>query len=135
MTYVNNKLHGKMTSFYRDGRTESEITFANDLRSGSYKYWDSDGNIEEKGAYLKDKLHGLVLRWYTTEQLSSTAMFSSGKLQGLMRIFSPSGSIMKEGYYFEGLPVVIFEYYENITKLLCIYNSRKWNSRGKNKNI
>jgi len=73
----------------------------------------AEGNIEEKGAYLKDKLHGLVLRWYTTEQLSSSAMFSSGKLQGLMRIFSPSGSTMKEGYYFEGLPVVIFEYYEN----------------------
>ena len=85
-----------MTSFYRDGTTESEITFANGLRSGLYKYWDSEGNIKEKGAYLKDKLHGLILRWYTTEQLSSTAMFSSGKLQGLMRIFSPSGSIMKE---------------------------------------
>ena len=113
MTYLNNKLHGKMTSFYRDGTTESEITFANGLRSGSYKYWDSEGNIEEKGTYLKDKLHGLVSRWYTIEQLSSTAMFSSGKLQGLMRIFSPSGSTMKEGYYFEGLPVVIFEYYEN----------------------
>ena len=113
MTYINNKLNGEITSFYRDGTTESEITFANGLRSGSYKYWDSEGKLEEEGAYLKDNLHGLILRWYTTEQLSSIAMFSSGKLQGLLRVFSPSGSTMKEGYYFNGLPVVIFEYYEN----------------------
>ena len=40
-------------------------------------------------------------------------MFSEGNLQGLMRVFSPSGSIMKEGYYFDGKPVTVFEYYEN----------------------
>ena len=138
MTYLKNKLHGKMTSFYRDGTAESEITFSNGLRSGSYKYWDSEGNIEEEGAYLKDNLHGIVFRWYTTEQFSSTAMFSSGKLQGLMRVFSPSGSTMKEGYYFDGVPVAIFEYYENgrFKRILTyrgneIIQEKVWTATGK----
>ncbi len=40
-------------------------------------------------------------------------MFADGNLQGIMRVFSPSGSTMKEGYYYNGNPVTLFEYYEN----------------------
>ena len=81
MNYVDDKLHGEMTTFYNDGQIESKITLIKGKRSGPYKYLDSNGINEEAGIFLEDKLHGLITRWYGEEQISSITMIAYGNLQ------------------------------------------------------
>ena len=64
MNYINDKLHGEMKVFYKDGKIQSVLTFKEGKRSGDYGYWDENGVKEEEGIFLEDKLHGLITRWY-----------------------------------------------------------------------
>ena len=56
----------KLTDTYANGQIRFEVSLKNGLKDGSYKEYDSLGNVIIKGRYKKNKKYG-VWKYYTSK--------------------------------------------------------------------
>ena len=116
---------------------QSSITYKDGIRSGPFKLWRSNTNMEEEGFYRNDSLHGQVKRWYSTGDPASVSHYKNGKLDSLMQVYSLSFELKKESFFKADNEIARIEYFEdNKIKEIAILDEdsilfqRSWNESG-----
>ena len=92
---------------------QSSVTYKDGIRSGPFKLWRSNTNMEEEGFYRNDSWHGQVKRWYSTGDPASVSHYKNGKLDSLMQVYSLSFELKKESFFKAGNEIARIEYFED----------------------
>ncbi len=61
--YLGDKLHGRWTVYYANGRKEWERLHENGRKEGYFRRWDTAGRLVEEMWFHLDELHGRWRRW------------------------------------------------------------------------
>src|ERR1017187_1432844 len=80
---------------------ESEGHIRNNLKEGTWKYYDPDGTIKSIITYSKGIEDGHYQAYYENGKLSSDAYIKNGNFVGFVRNYYQSGNINSEEYYDE----------------------------------
>jgi TonB family protein len=91
--HINGIKHGPY-SFYYNGKKQVEGAYINNLKSGEWKYFDSEGNIRIIGHYENDKQIGIWL-YYDKNRLISKLIFDPNQTIDTLYGFWPNGNIVQ----------------------------------------
>ena len=75
-------MSGSWTYWNEDGNKYSEETYKNGYKEGQFILY-KDGNRQREGGYLNRKKHGLFIEWYDNGQMKQEGTFKEGRLSGV----------------------------------------------------
>jgi antitoxin component YwqK of YwqJK toxin-antitoxin module len=69
-----------------------ELTFANDILQGEFRYYYPNGKIAQIGNYVQGKIKGKTSIYYPDGKLFSEFSYNNDKINGIRKDFYPSGN-------------------------------------------
>jgi antitoxin component YwqK of YwqJK toxin-antitoxin module len=93
---------GKVVSYYKDGKIETESLFKNGKREGLSKLFYENGNLKMKIPYKNNAAEGLAEIYYESERIMYESFFKKGKKEGLEKYYYENGKIRHEINYENG---------------------------------
>ncbi|PZR03072.1 MAG: toxin-antitoxin system YwqK family antitoxin, partial [Flavobacterium psychrophilum] len=75
--YKNGINEGESIEYYPDGKLKEKGTFKDDLATGTWEYYDSNGNLSRKEPYLGGELNGKV-EYFSNGKNTGSQLFRSG---------------------------------------------------------
>ena len=84
-------LHGKTTSFYRDGKTRDIRTYRDNKSVGQQLGFWQNGNQKFDYTYLDDKREGSSKQWYANGRPYTFLHFSNDKESGMQQAWRENG--------------------------------------------
>ena len=100
--YVDGKLEGKRTLYYKDGAVDTEENYANDVLVGEYVQYYKNGSPMQKGNYENGVLSGEVVSYYESGEIRESVTFSDNIENGPFTEYHPNGKKQWEGTYLNG---------------------------------
>jgi antitoxin component YwqK of YwqJK toxin-antitoxin module len=96
--YVDGKLHGVSTSWYRGRRRakHSEQTFVEGRPEGPKTLWYKSGEVRSEVSYLHGKKEGICRVWYKSGQPMAEFPYHQGHIQGVCRRWLENGELENE---------------------------------------
>jgi antitoxin component YwqK of YwqJK toxin-antitoxin module len=91
------------TYFYPDGSKRAEGAFKNDLKVGVWKYYHTNGKIEQTGKYVQGQPEGAWTWYYPDGMIRVEEFYFRGDLEGEYIEYDDTGHVMVQGEYIAGL--------------------------------
>jgi uncharacterized protein len=99
-----NKKQGPWKEYYETGELQAEGTYSTDIRTGLWRFWYQNGQVEQIGKLLNDgSADSLWLWYYPTGKLRRQEFYSNGAIHGIMIEFDANGDTLLTGLYQYGL--------------------------------
>lgn len=98
--YVNGKLEGKRTVYYKSGKLAEETTYKAGIKNGAYKkYADNEKNVVlEAVTYNNGKLEGAGVYYNPDGSLASKGNFVNDEKKGVWEFYTDGKLAKKESY-------------------------------------
>ena len=86
---------GKVISYFKNGKTESEGTYLNGEKDGNWKYWYETGGytFESKGSYKGGNRDGFWTYWYPNGEIREDGNFKLQERVGKWTYYNEDGSL------------------------------------------
>lgn len=99
--YKHGKKNGSATYFFPDGTTRmNESNYVDDVRTGPYKAYYSNGNLAETGQYKDGNRDGYWVSFYPDGvTVYTTGYYVDNNFDGLWRIYNPDGTLKQEAVF------------------------------------
>ncbi|TDX01721.1 tetratricopeptide repeat protein [Dinghuibacter silviterrae] len=108
--YKAGALDGPRVNYYRDGRLEDSIQYAEGQEQGYYAYYYENGRVRQEGWYDAGERTGPYREYDAFGHLTSESFFVNGEQNGLATNYAPNGRKTIEFRYRTGWPVHITEW-------------------------
>lgn len=96
--YVDDKLDGKVTTYYPNGKITQETDYKNGIKEGLDNYYSSDGVLLKKLPYTNDQIHGQVLYYDAYGNLVIEGSYKNGKKHGLWKYYKDGKVVLEESF-------------------------------------
>lgn len=106
--YLNNKLEGGCSKWYRNGQLWVQCTHKNGKEEGEYKRWHDNGQLLERYICVNDKIEGEYKRWHSNGQLWEQRTYTNGKREGEYKMWCGSGQLSEHHFYTNGIATLSF---------------------------
>jgi len=100
--YQDGKLEGKRTIYYKDGATDTEENYVNNVLVGEYKQYYKNGNLMQTGNYSAGVLEGKVVSYYEDGSKRESVTFADNTEEGPFIEYHENGKKHWEGTYRNG---------------------------------
>lgn len=98
-----------ITSYYPNGKKESEGQFKDGMMVGLWTTWYENGQKEREESYVDSLLNGKRTVWHKNGQMKETAWYKDNKLDGKQSLFDENGAILSEKEYMDGVETTVFD--------------------------
>lgn len=78
--YLDGKMVGKWTWYYKDGKVKRESEYFNNKKNGKTTYWFKDGIKQSETSYKDDNLEGKSVWFHTNGIKKKEAIYQNGLL-------------------------------------------------------
>lgn len=85
--YKDGKLHGKVTTYYPNGKTTEEADYKNGIKDGEDNYYSPDGVLLKKLLYEDDQLQGEAIYYDGYGNVVIEGFYKNGKKHGLWKYY------------------------------------------------
>ena len=93
--------NGKIKILYDDSdKIRAEGQIEKGLKSGEWKYYYENGNIEKIENYKFGELNGICMRFYETGELLEKGEMKYDKMEGIWQSYYKNGNVDTETYYY-----------------------------------
>ena len=99
--YVDNKLDGLRTIFFKNGKTQVIENHTDGKFEGLYQSFHNNGNLYQEGVYTDNVMNGEWKLYYNTGDLRETVYFIDNQENGPFKEYYQNGNLRFEGD-FEG---------------------------------
>ncbi|MBM3436033.1 MAG: hypothetical protein FJY07_07470 [Bacteroidetes bacterium] len=82
--------------YYEDGARKMEGSYKNELRSGQWSYWYSDGQLWSQAVYKMGKENGLRTVWHRNGQKYYEGKSIEDQRKGVWKFWDENGQLIKE---------------------------------------
>ncbi len=96
----NNIIDQKCIRWHNNGRKEFECQYKNGKLNGDFTWFDSSGNIQEKGIYINGSIEGNKIVYNTNGKKYMEMLYKNGKRKGLFKMFHSNGKVATTGYMY-----------------------------------
>lgn len=96
--YENGKLHGKVITYYPDGKITEETDYKNGIKEGADNYYSPDGVLLKKLFYKNDELHGEAIYYDAFGNVIIEGFYKNGKKHGFWKYFKDGKVILEETF-------------------------------------
>lgn len=96
------KKKGKVVYRYENGNKSSAGRVSDYRKTGSWKYWDEQGDLHHTATYVNDTLHGPYVEYDRDESVTVIGNFSHGLKSGVWRFYYTNGQPAAEHTYADG---------------------------------
>lgn len=96
--YVDNKLHGKVTTYYPNGKITQETDYKHGKKDGEDNYYSIDGVLIKKLPHTDDQINGQVQYFDAYGNLMIDGFYRYGKKHGLWRYFQDGKVVVEETF-------------------------------------
>lgn len=100
--YVNGRINGLLTWFYKDGSVESTVNFLNGERHGEYLSYYENGEVESKGFYQLGSTEGVWINYYEDGTIDTKSEYEGDEYHGRREFYSPTGKLQLVRFYNHG---------------------------------
>jgi antitoxin component YwqK of YwqJK toxin-antitoxin module len=91
--WVNDRVHGIVRTYYRDGKVASETPFVRGRQHGVSKAYDQDKRVIQVTPFRLGKRHGTeVIYWRDSRKVRRSVEYEDGKVHGWARQYYPDGT-------------------------------------------
>lgn len=114
LNFKSTENNNKRITHYQNGNIETETSFVNGLKQGSYTFYDFYGNVGVTGTYHNDEMNGEWTWYYASGKVKGTANYLNGNLNGESKNYYESGQLEDDYHYEYGNQTgKSLSYYEN----------------------
>jgi antitoxin component YwqK of YwqJK toxin-antitoxin module/Tfp pilus assembly protein PilF len=99
--FVNDYAVNKSTTYFPDGKTETEVTFNNGRREGKLMAYDEMGNVSSETNYFHDQLEGKRIFYFPDGKIESEYVYEDGSSNGKSVVYHYNGKLAKEINYID----------------------------------
>lgn len=85
--------NGLTTYYYKTGTRSSQGEMERGLKTGSWIYFNAEGDTTHLVDFKEGKLHGLLKAFYSNGELKEEKTFANDELNGPFRAYFPDGAI------------------------------------------
>lgn len=96
--YQNGKLHGKVITYYPNGKITEEIDYKNGIKEGPNNYYSPDGVLLKKLFYKNDELHGEAIYYDAFGNVIIEGFYKNGKKDGLWKYYTDGQITLEETF-------------------------------------
>lgn len=96
-TYKRGLLHGKATSWYRNGHIKRLGSYKGGKISGKWEFWDENGNKKLEANYRDDALNGLYISLFANGKIKEKGRFANNKRLGQWQYYNENGEAIPAG--------------------------------------
>jgi antitoxin component YwqK of YwqJK toxin-antitoxin module len=90
--------------FHFDGEAKGKGNYKDDLKNGIWKYYHTNGKLEQEGKYNKYGRPTGVWKWYyESGNILREENYLDGKREGLLQEYKEDGKIITKGEYFDDM--------------------------------
>lgn len=100
--FVNGKLSGKRTIYYKSGTIDTEENYDNGVLNGNYTQYYENGNVMQRGSYNHGVLEGVVITNFENGTKKETVTFKNNIEEGPFVEYHDNGKKQWEGTYRNG---------------------------------
>ena len=100
--YENGRREDKWVRFDARGQVMREVTYANGLEEGKYRFYHPNQQLREEGRLSNGKKLGVWQAWYPSGELETEQFFVCDVLWGPTKTYYASGNIHTEGVFERG---------------------------------
>ena len=97
--YKNDQLNGPTTVYYYNGLVKRASNYIDDKKEGEEKGYTYDGFLDYVAVYKNDELEGEVTGYHNNGQIHVIKHYTNGKLSGVYKTFATNGVLTQEGNY------------------------------------
>jgi len=90
-TYKRGVLHGKATSWYKNGNKRRQGFYKKGQISGKWIFWDEKGNKTMEANYENDSLNGLFISLYANGTIREQGSYANNRRVGKWQHFNANG--------------------------------------------
>jgi antitoxin component YwqK of YwqJK toxin-antitoxin module len=92
-------LEGEAVAYYRDGNLRWKGRYKNGCCTGTWEYWDQNGNRVIEANYSHDTLTGPYCSWYSNGLMKEKGQFSQNSRTGKWFSYNETGQVVSETIY------------------------------------
>jgi antitoxin component YwqK of YwqJK toxin-antitoxin module len=118
--YVAGKKNGLYRQYYDNGKIQEESMYRNDLKDGSSKWNNKNGQRIAVYNYKSGNFDGLQTTFYENDSLQSTNNYTGNKLSGESREYYRNGKVKVSGKYLNGLKEGPWSEYDELGKVKSV---------------
>lgn len=107
-----------LKTFHFNGIRSAEIPYHQGKAHGSYKRWNSNGDLQESGEYVNGILEGPLYTWFKDRKKESEVHMMHGKRHGKKVIYHGNGSLAEEQFYTQDTASGIWKKWDSQQHLL-----------------
>jgi antitoxin component YwqK of YwqJK toxin-antitoxin module len=112
--YDDGKRDGESNKWYENGQKAYEMTFSNGKEDGVSKSWYSNGILKSKKEYDNDVPLGTHSEWHENGKLKSIIKYEDGLASGYQHEWNENGVLIKQTEFNKGLKEgVCLEFYDD----------------------
>lgn len=93
---------GEWKEFYTDGKIKSKGNYNNGLKEGEWTFWFENGNVEQKGKFIKGKPNGNWVLYFDDKSVKKEEIYRNGLLDGQYKEYDRMGNTIARGEFNEG---------------------------------
>jgi antitoxin component YwqK of YwqJK toxin-antitoxin module len=97
--YKNGQPDSIFTSWYPNGKIQSEGSYSNGTKTGDWKYYNIEGKLSEVEKYAGGELEGEDTEYDEKGAKTKISMYKDGERHGETRYFGDNGTLMMVFYY------------------------------------
>ncbi|MBN2611759.1 MAG: toxin-antitoxin system YwqK family antitoxin [Bacteroidales bacterium] len=95
LSFRKGKLQGDAVYFYKNGKLKWKGTYKNGFISGTWEYWNENGEKLYEVNYHNDTLEGVFKSWYPNGLLKEQGSYENNRKKGEWIVYNESGSIIE----------------------------------------
>lgn len=96
--YENGKLHGKVITYYPNGKITEETDYKNGVKYGEDNYYSPDGVLLKKLRYKDDQLQGEAIYYDAYGNVLIEGFYKNGKKHGLWKYYKDGKVTVEETF-------------------------------------
>ena len=96
--YEDGKLHGKVITYYPNGKITEETDYKNGIKEGEDNYYSPDGVLLKNLFYKDDELQGEALYYDAFGNVIIEGFYKNGKKHGLWKYYKDGKVILEETF-------------------------------------
>ncbi len=99
---ANGKKEGEWLFYHEDGTLKAKGNFVDNMKNGTWQFFDYSGKIEAEGRYINDLANGIWIYYHTDGSIASQGELVEGKKNGSWKMFYNDGTLKGEALYNRG---------------------------------
>jgi len=93
---------GKVKTYYKSGKPESEITYHKNVRDGAARFYYENGNLKQELTFANGKIDGLVKNYSEAGKVKEVITIINGKREGTTSFYREDGTLIEDEVYKNG---------------------------------